>query len=265
MRTKIYDHNYHRLLYFDREASTEFWDEKWEKSARLTFDQPPRHGKTVRITRRYLAPGSVVLEGGCGLGDVVHALDKAGYQAHGIDFAPEIVKAINRSWPHLKVREGDVRHLPWDDGYFDGYWSFGVIEHFLDGYDDIAREMYRVLKHGGFLFLSFPAFNRYRQRRAAAGRYRLLAEHGNDMAHFYQFALDPRAVQLTFEGLGFELMEHRGMSSLDGLADESRLAAAAQRLIERMHSRASTVVSQALDIMLGKQIGHSCLLVLKKI
>jgi 2-polyprenyl-3-methyl-5-hydroxy-6-metoxy-1,4-benzoquinol methylase len=264
MRTKIYDPQSHCLLYFEKKADEEFWDKQWQRLAANTFANPPRNRTTVRTTRRYLPAGARLLEGGCGLGQVVYALDKAGFSTYGIDFAPKVVKAINEHWPHLDITCGDVRKLPSDDSSYDGYWSFGVIEHFPEGYDDIAKEMRRVIRSGGYLFLSFPSFNSFRKARAAAGRYPLLAEGGHDKSHFYQYALDPQAVQAKFEDLGFELMDHRGESSLKGLAEDSRLASAAQQFLQKLPSRFETAISMAMDLLIGRYAGHSCLLILRK-
>lgn len=264
MRKKLYDPTNHRLLYFDGEANEQFWDEKWEATAEATFANPPRHGATIRTTRRYLPSGARVLEGGCGLGDVVNALHHAGYAVDGVDFAPKVVQAINAHWPHLKVIEGDVRRLPCADGTYDGYWSFGVIEHFFDGYDAIAQEMHRVLRPGGYLFLSFPAFNTFRQSRAAAGKYSQLSQDPQPMADFYQFALDPAGVRSKFERLGFELVEHRGMCALLGLAEDWPLASATQRLLDRVSLRVGAGASLLLDQVIGRYAGHSCLLILRK-
>lgn len=264
MRRRLYDAQGHRLLYLDREADEQFWDEKWEMSAKATFAAPPRHRSTVRITRRYLPLGSRVLEGGCGLGDLVNALHTAGYAAAGIDYAPKVVQAINAHWPHLNVTEGDVRRVPCEDGYYDGYWSVGVIEHFPDGYNAIAREMQRVLRPGGYLFLSFPSFNSFRQSRASRGKYAHFLGSAEAMSDFFQYALDPLDVQANFRCLGFELVEHRGMSSLLGLAEDWRLAAATQRFLDRFPSRVATGVSMAMDLLIGRYAGHSCLLILRK-
>jgi 2-polyprenyl-3-methyl-5-hydroxy-6-metoxy-1,4-benzoquinol methylase len=264
MRKKLHDPQGNRLLYLSCAADEQFWDEKWKKSARATFANPPSHGFTVRVTRRYLSPGSRVLEGGCGLGDVVNALHKAGYAVTGIDYAPKVVQAINAHWPHLNVTEGDVRHLPCEDGYYDGYWSIGVIEHFPDGYDAIAREMRRSLRSGGYLFLSFPSFNPFRHSRAAAGKYTQLTANPESMSDFYQYALDPSNVRSKFESFGFELVEHRGISSLLGLADEWRVAAAVQRFLDCFPPRVGSGISMAMDLLLGRYAGHSCLLILRK-
>ena len=264
MRRKLYNPLTKRLLYLDREANEQFWDEKWETLAKATFASPPRHGFTIRITRRYLPLRSRVLEGGCGLGDVVNALHNAGYAVDGIDYAPKVVQAINAHWPHLSVTKGDVRHLPCEDGYYDGYWSFGVIEHFPDGYNAIAREMQRSLRPGGYLFLSFPSFNRFRQARAAAGKYPQLSASRDVIADFYQFALNPSDVWADYERLGFELVEHLGTSSLLCLAEDLRLVAAAQRFLDLFPSRVGTGISMGMDLLIGQYAGHSSLLILRK-
>ncbi len=134
----------------------------------------------------------------------------------------------------------------------------------MKGYDDIAEEMRRMIRSGGYLFLSFPSFNRFRRARAAAVRYPLLAEDRHDMSHFYQYALDPQAVQAKFERLGFELMEHRGVSSLKGLAEDSRLAFTAQHFLQKLPSRFGTAISMAMDLVIGRYAGHSCLLVFRR-
>ena len=60
-------------------------------------------------------------------------LEKSGFSTTGVDFAEKTVK-INALYPSLDIRLVDIRNMDFDDGFFDGYWSFGVIEHFYDGY-----------------------------------------------------------------------------------------------------------------------------------
>ena len=264
MRTKVYDPICHRILYFDSKANKEFWDDKWEKLASEIFTNPPRNRNVIQQTQKYLPAGSRIMEGGCGLSQMVYSLDNAGYLVHGIDYAPKVVKAVNQHWPHLTVNQGDVRNIPVEGGTFDGYWSFGVIEHFPEGYDDIAQEMWRVLRRGGYLFLSFPTFNRYRQKQAKAGVYPISPMGDCDMKDFYQFALDPADVQSRFEKLGFRLVEHRGTSSLLGLAEDSKVAELAQSTLRSINGRLETIANLALDRVLGMYAGHSALLVLRK-
>jgi SAM-dependent methyltransferase len=77
----------------------------------------------------------LILEGGCGIGQMVHAFKWQGYNAVGIDFARRTIKRVKVAVPELDIRFGDVRNLPFRDGEIAGYWSFGVIEHFWEGYE----------------------------------------------------------------------------------------------------------------------------------
>ena len=47
----------------------------------------------------------------------------------------------------------------------DAYWSLGVIEHFFNGYKEIAEEANRILKNKGFIFLTFPSMNILRKQK----------------------------------------------------------------------------------------------------
>jgi SAM-dependent methyltransferase len=263
MRKRLYDSRTNRLLYFERKANEEFWDDKWRAAAAATFANPPRNRFIVNTTRRYLESGSRILEGGCGLADIVHALHAGGYIVTGIDFAPQVVQEVNAHWPHLNVVQGDVRRLPCDDASYDGYWSIGVIEHFAEGYDAIAREMFRALRPGGYLFLSFPCLNGFRRARAVAGKYPPFSLDSS-MDEFFQYALDPLDVQAAFERLGFELVERRGTSALLALAEDLPFAAAMQQVLDRFPPRVGTAASRAVDYFMGRYAGHSCLLILRR-
>ena len=65
----------------------------------------------------------------------------------------------------------DVRNLNFDDGFFDGYWSLGVIEHFYEGYERIIKEVNRVIKRNGFVFLTFPSLSFLRKFKSKWGLY----------------------------------------------------------------------------------------------
>ena len=264
MRKKLYDKDNKRLVFIDRAASTEFWDEQWEATAAETFFPPPKFRMYVNITKKYLPLNSKILEGGCGLGAVANALQNAKFVVHGLDFAPKVIKTIKKNWPHLSVSQGDVRSLKFKSDEFDGYWSLGVIEHFPDGYTDIISEMKRVIKPGGYLFLTFPAFNTFRRIKAQLNKYESLKVHPCDDPNFYQFALEPAKVINDLNKYGFTLEERRGCASLDGIAEETFMGFKSRQYINMISPRLGTILSLVLDKLLGKYIGHTILLVLRK-
>lgn len=266
MKHRYYDETEGRLVYFTESATPEFWDNHWEKQIRETYLSPPAHRSTVWMTRKYLPIGAAVLEGGCGMGDKVYALDKAGFMAHGIDYAQATVETIKRHWPHLHISLGDVRDLPFASNSFDGYWSLGVIEHFVDGYEKIAAEIARVLRPGGYLFLTFPMMNRIRRIRAQEGAYPKLEECDGEIRrnNFYQYALDPDRVIEYFTSIGFTAVESGGLSSFDFLADETRWFKAADSALHLLPFGMRTKLGVIADMALGKYYGHAAMLVLRR-
>src|SRR5687768_9682856 len=72
---------------------------------------------------KYFSPGAKLVESGCGSGRFVHWLTAKGYDIEGMEISPETVAMLHRVYPHLKIREGDVRALPYPDNAFDGILS----------------------------------------------------------------------------------------------------------------------------------------------
>jgi len=212
------------LAYFQEKATPEFWDQRWlsisDLGNHLTNSKGDKH--FIPAVRRYLPIGSTVLEGGCGLGHLVHALHYQGYKAIGIDFASGTVNRIKQSAPELDVRLGDVHALEIADGVLDGYISVGVIEHFWSGYIPIVNEMYRTLRVGGFLFVSFPYLSPLRKIKIVFNMYpkELSSLMENQCEKFYQFAFNVDRVRRDFVTLGFELKEQLTYGGLKGFKDE---------------------------------------------
>lgn len=103
--------------------------------------------------------------------------------------------------------------------FFDGYWSLGVIEHFYEGYEAILKEMKRVVKNGGYLFLAFSYMSLLRRFKAKLGLYEEY-EDNTDLNDFYQFVLDAIAIQNNFERNGFILKYSNPFDGLKGFKDE---------------------------------------------
>lgn len=260
MRRKLWCPKRLELIYLDKKANSHFWDAQWDQLRQQTFASPPKARGIIRATRRWLKPPARILEGGCGMAQFVHALDKAGYQVTGVDFAPRIVDSVKMHWPHLDVRFGDVRQLPLKENEVDGYWSFGVIEHWPDGYLPIAREMLRVIRPNGFLFLTFPMFSPFRIRCAQAGLYPSTSLEAKELADFYQFGLKPVEVIRQFEELGFCLRSHGGLNTWQGLGEDIPAIQWFDEWLNRA-PRLKAALGVLMDATIGKFAGHSCILV----
>jgi SAM-dependent methyltransferase len=206
-----------RLVYFDENATPEFWDSHWSAEGKPPQVSP--RDDVVTVTARHLARGSRILEGGCGRANKVKAMADAGFNAVGVDFAEKSVAQARLDYPGLDIRRGDVRALDFPDHSLDGYWSIGVIEHFWSGYESILSEAARVLRSGGFLFLTAPWFSPYRRHKARTGGYPH-ADFDHEPDFFYQFALGRTEVSTALHHHGFKVLHWRGRASVVSMRED---------------------------------------------
>jgi SAM-dependent methyltransferase len=112
---------------------------------------------------KYFAPGSRILESGCGSGRYVKYLHDRGWKATGLEKSQETVAMVRSVWPELDIVQGDVASSPFADGAFDGLLSIGVVEHWPEGPSVPLRELHRVLRQGGVALITVPAQNTVRR------------------------------------------------------------------------------------------------------
>src|SRR3989338_7232886 len=256
---RVYDPTQKRLIYFGMKSTKDFWDTHWDQAdVKGQITSVHKTSFVYRITKAYLPSGGRVLDGGCGLGQFVYAFDRWGYDAYGVDYAPDTVQAVKRAAPHLSVVEADVRALPFEYIFFDGYWSFGVIEHFWDGYDDIVREMKRVVRKGGYVFVTFPYMSPLRRFLARRCVYALRdSRQEKEMKDtFYQFALDLNFVKQIFEQYGFVMKECSFRDGVKGLKDEVGWIRPLLQPVYESHRAVARIVRYFLDIFLRRWSGH---------
>jgi 2-polyprenyl-3-methyl-5-hydroxy-6-metoxy-1,4-benzoquinol methylase len=100
-----------------------------------------------------VARESKILEIGCGIGKLCHALDKKGFKdVTGIDVSEIAIQYGKNKYPHLNLSGYNGTKLNVADESIDFCISFDVIEHIFDVQGHL-REVIRVLKPGGrFLF-----------------------------------------------------------------------------------------------------------------
>jgi SAM-dependent methyltransferase len=257
-----------KLVFLKEQATPAFWDRKWQTEdwrKKITSSRNSRF--CSRILKRYLPDKNCrILEGGCGYGHIVDAMDHWGYRSIGVDFAAETVAKIKEVMPNLDVRCGDVRALNFEDNYFDGYWSLGVIEHFWEGYDDILREMWRVLRPGGYAFVSFPCISWLGRIKIFFSGYEKFTASGK-LNDFYQFGLDISNVRKNFEAAGFECVRIWRKCGWLGL---KQILPIFERPYSRMMelSTRSRIIKLIIwgmdDLLVAPLCGHGVLLVLRK-
>jgi SAM-dependent methyltransferase len=133
----------------------------WQWQSYATFCQ---YRRVYEATDRYLRPGALALDWGCGNGHFSYFLARRGVRSVGFSF--EAAPPLMAGEELFEHRQGDPREpvkLPFDADTFDLVFSIGVLEH-VDETGGNARgsilELERVLKPGGH-FLCFHLPNRY--------------------------------------------------------------------------------------------------------
>ncbi len=78
--------------------------------------------------------GTLVLDGGCGMGRYLRVAGESGATVVGMDLsrAVEAARDLTADWPDVSVVQGDLLRLPFAEGSFDHIYSLGVLDHTPD-------------------------------------------------------------------------------------------------------------------------------------
>ncbi len=105
------------------------------------------------LERRYgPLEGRVLIDLGCGSGAYTEALRARGAEVLPIDNDPEALTAAGS--PPEGAILADAANLPLADGYADGVVCSNLLEHTPNS-ADVLREIVRVLRPGGFAYVSW--------------------------------------------------------------------------------------------------------------
>lgn len=118
---------------------------------------------------KYMSRSGKNLEAGCGSGRYVKYLSDRGFDIAGIEIFQETVNTVKSVFPNLDIRQGNVLNLPFEDNEISGIISLGVLEHFIEGPSSPLKEMYRVLKQGGYAVITVTSYNYLRRIKYLSG------------------------------------------------------------------------------------------------
>jgi SAM-dependent methyltransferase len=98
-------------------------------------------------------PGSRALDAGCGTGFQTAVLAELGHTAHGLDLSAGLLGVARGTLDGIPLVQGDVETLPYRDDVFDAATCCGSTLSFVADAERAVRELGRVLRPGGRLFL----------------------------------------------------------------------------------------------------------------
>ncbi len=161
----------------------------------------PKLLKNTKITSK-----SKVLDIGCGFGYFLKICEEIiGCETYGVDIskdAIDVAKKITKA--KLYVLDVDHGLSIFKDGYFDLVVMLDVIEHLKSPYS-VLKEVYRVLKTGGYVVITTPNLNAIDRFLRKILR-REESWHGFiDNTHLYLFT--PKSLTFLISHVGFKIIK----------------------------------------------------------
>jgi len=114
-----------------------------------------------QLLKERIAPGSRILDAGCGSGRNLVYFLRSGYEVFAVDESSAAIAQTRglaaELAPHLpenSFREEPVERMSFSDGQFDVVLSSAVLHFASDEqrWESMVKEMWRVLKPGGIFF-----------------------------------------------------------------------------------------------------------------
>lgn len=130
----------------------------WRETGRNPFQEQGtlerNENSTFELVKQYLRPGDLILDAGCGMGDMLVRIRKMqDYNAIGIDISADYVAIAQERGLHADVCA--IEKTPFPKGIFGMVICTDVLEHVLD-LNKAVRELLRVLRPGGHLIVRTP-------------------------------------------------------------------------------------------------------------
>ena len=149
----------------------------------------------VDLVQRFVDKGRI-LDVGCADGKFLWALDPEKWDRTGVEFAEKTVRLVNDKIPDLTLIEGDLFSDKLPEDSFDVITFWHVLEH-LPQPRAVLERTYKLLRPGGWLFISLPNFDSLQARLFQSHWYAF-----DDVPrHLYHFAPRPLALLLKENGL----------------------------------------------------------------
>jgi SAM-dependent methyltransferase len=201
------------------------WTQAWENHEKSVESVATHEQYALMEPYLKLIPtNSRILDAGSGKGEWTIFLSEQGFEVYGVDISEKTIQMLNEHFPQYHFLRADIRHMQFDEQFFDLVFSWGVFEHFEDGLGGCITEAYRVLKPQGYLCISVPFYNmrhRWRDSRPLQ-RWDVLEydpkKHiSTDPIRFYQWRLTIPELERELAVRGFKILNTHPIMFYEGL------------------------------------------------
>lgn len=140
----------------NKKLDHEFWKKYFKVYDVLNIIVPYQDLLDSIVDSLEIEEGDLVLDAGCGTGNLAIKMRAKGANVIGLDYCAEALDRYRKKSPEAEVRVHDLtKPLPFPDNYFDKIASNNVIYTLNKELRlDIFKEFYRVLKPGGIVVVS---------------------------------------------------------------------------------------------------------------
>jgi len=169
--------------------------EEFRKDPNSATATMERHDEEYGLLKKYLKEGDWILDIGTRAGFWMDLLSSKGYNVIGTDISEEAVQeCINVGLDVVCVDAHDMSG-EFGKNYFDAVTLIHTLEH-CPYPDKVLNECYRVLKHGGILFVEVPI---------------QVDESPELWGHYHCFENEDELLKLMIVGNGFTILEIQRM------------------------------------------------------
>ena len=190
--------------------------------------------------------GRSVLDVGCGRGFLGETVEKAGGTYTGADLV------ASRTGFRLTLAE--ATRLPFPDDAFDGVFCVDAFEHIEDGVA-AAVEFRRVLRPGGFVFLSVPNYSnvagvvKWACERWGGYDRHTWAPFRNWQPQELELPMTATTVRRTFQAAGFNKLRRIGFGGEVGLGlfpwvEHAKMPEAVKFRLQKLFARVGPAVAR---------------------
>lgn len=140
------------------ETKKSAWYDQFYKNKKILLSYPWYKGLNELLTNYHVdLKSKTVLEIGSGAGEYLNSLEKSSKPHIGVDISQTALKIAQSNSSGTRFLRSKAEALPFASDTFEVAICCEVIEH-VDDPSKAIREIYRILKPEGILFLSFPNY-----------------------------------------------------------------------------------------------------------